>query len=41
MAGFDERQARFFTEANSYPSRGPGERRVLVKLRPDLVDGGS
>jgi hypothetical protein len=31
--------ARKYLGEDKYPYLGPGERRVIIKIRPDVVDG--
>ena len=33
------KMARKYLGEDKYPYLGPGERRVIIKIRPDLVDG--
>lgn len=35
-----DKLAQKYLGQETYPSRQPGERRVLVRVRPDLIDGG-
>ena len=34
-----DKLAKKYLGADSYPYLGPGERRVIIKIRPEIVDG--